>query len=115
MKALSIKEPWAGKILRGEKTIETRTWDTYYRGPLLLVASKKPLSDLSGHAFAVVELKATWPMTANDEEKACCKSEEGCYSWLLEDLHPTELFEVKGQLGLYEVPDSLIKLKEGEL
>ena len=42
MKALSIKQPWAWAIACGHKTIETRTWSTTYRGPLLIAASKTP-------------------------------------------------------------------------
>ncbi len=38
MKALSIKQPWAHYIASGQKTIETRTWETKYRGPLLICA-----------------------------------------------------------------------------
>lgn len=40
MKALSIKQPWIGLTVLGLKPIETRTWYTPYRGPLLLCSSK---------------------------------------------------------------------------
>lgn len=42
MKALSVKQPWANMIASGEKTIETRTWMTGYRGQVLIVSSKQP-------------------------------------------------------------------------
>jgi hypothetical protein len=42
MKAISIKQPWAQLIARGEKTIELRTWATNHRGPLLIVSSLAP-------------------------------------------------------------------------
>ena len=38
--ALSIKQPWAELILRGEKTIETRRWVTSFRGEFYIHASK---------------------------------------------------------------------------
>jgi len=38
MKALSIRQPWAELILQGRKTIELRTWQTHYRGPILIHA-----------------------------------------------------------------------------
>ena len=41
MKALSVKEPWASLIRSGKKTIETRTWNTNYRGKLLICTSQK--------------------------------------------------------------------------
>lgn len=43
MKALTIQQPWATLIMLGAKTIETRSWNTRYRGPLLIhAASGKP-------------------------------------------------------------------------
>jgi len=39
MKALSLHEPWASLMRTGAKTIETRSWGTMYRGPLLICAS----------------------------------------------------------------------------
>lgn len=36
MKALSIRQPFAALIASGQKTLETRTWQTDYRGPLLI-------------------------------------------------------------------------------
>lgn len=39
MKVLTIQQPWASLIMLGTKTIETRSWDTKYRGPLLIHAA----------------------------------------------------------------------------
>ena len=44
MKTLSIRQPFASLICRGIKTIENRSWDTTYRGKLLIHASGKPLA-----------------------------------------------------------------------
>ncbi|MCL2762645.1 MAG: ASCH domain-containing protein [Treponema sp.] len=44
MKTLSIRQPFASLICRGIKTIENRSWDTAYRGKLLIHASGKPLA-----------------------------------------------------------------------
>jgi len=41
IKAISLWEPWATLMRIGAKTIETRSWSTNYRGPLLICASKK--------------------------------------------------------------------------
>jgi len=41
IKALSWKEPFASLMLKG-KLIETRSWDTNYRGWVLMCASKQP-------------------------------------------------------------------------
>lgn len=40
MKALTISEPWASLIASGEKWIENRTWETSYRGPLVIHSGK---------------------------------------------------------------------------
>lgn len=40
MRALTICQPYAELILRGEKPIENRTWSTAIRGPLLIHAGK---------------------------------------------------------------------------
>lgn len=38
MRALTIRQPWATLIARGEKTIETRSWRTSYRGEVAIHA-----------------------------------------------------------------------------
>ena len=40
MKALTVLEPWATLIVEGKKIIETRNWDTDYRGKILIHSSK---------------------------------------------------------------------------
>jgi len=40
VKALTLKQPWASLILSGAKRVETRSWSTAYRGPLIITASK---------------------------------------------------------------------------
>ena len=41
MKALSLLQPWASLVVLGHKHIETRSWNTKYRGKLLIHASGK--------------------------------------------------------------------------
>ena len=40
MKALSIRQPWAWLILHAGKDIENRTWQTNFRGRVLIHAAK---------------------------------------------------------------------------
>lgn len=40
MKVLSLTQPWASLVCLGAKRFETRSWETLYRGPLLIHASK---------------------------------------------------------------------------
>ncbi len=41
MKAISLLQPWATLVVIGSKKYETRSWNTQYRGPLLIHASAK--------------------------------------------------------------------------
>ncbi len=45
MKVISLWEPCASLIRCGAKTIETRSWATKYRGPLLICAAKGGLPE----------------------------------------------------------------------
>lgn len=40
MKVLSLLQPWATLVVIGAKKIETRSWDTKYRGEILIHASR---------------------------------------------------------------------------
>lgn len=129
MKALSIRQPWAALIAAGLKTIETRTWQTPYRGPLLIVASTQidrsarrwlwlrhpqamarlvrqfpGLEDLRGVALARVTLSGCEPMAAADTHAALCPVYARAWSWHLSDPHRLRPFPVRGRLMLFDVP-----------
>jgi hypothetical protein len=40
VKALSLTQPWASLVALGEKRVETRSWNTNYRGLLAIHAAK---------------------------------------------------------------------------
>lgn len=71
MKTLSIKQPWASLIATGVKDIENRTWQTHYRGRILIHATKKPIpfNGLSnGVDFTLDQTKSifnTWPISTH--------------------------------------------------
>lgn len=50
MKVLSLLQPWATLVVIGAKKIETRSWNTKYRGPLLIHASKRKITLDEGDA-----------------------------------------------------------------
>lgn len=110
MKVLTIKEPWASLILEGKKTIETRTWKTNHRGTVLLHASKHPKSKISGCIFAIATIADCKPMTKDHEKDACCEIYPRAHSWFLEDVKPTELKPIKGNLGLWDF-DCVVRKK----
>lgn len=104
MKALSVRQPWANLIATGQKTIETRTWATGYRGPLLIVSSKRPNIPPAGSAVAVAELVDCRVMRTSDELAARCGVYPKAMSWVLEDIRPVRPFPVKGALGVFDCP-----------
>jgi hypothetical protein len=104
MRALSVKSPWAELIASGAKTIETRRWTTKYRGPVLIVCSLSPKTEMSGLAVCTARIVDCKPMTKNDELDACCEVYPDANSWFLEDIvEIAKPFPVKGQLGLFNV------------
>ena len=115
MKALSIKQPWAGFIALSLKTIETRTWKTNYRGRILICASKNvdklammhiipdPIFTRKGEAIAIATIMNCRPMEKADEEKALCTIYPGAYAWVLTNIKIIKPFPIKGELGLFNV------------
>lgn len=51
MKALSLWQPFASLIADRRKTIETRSWEMLYRGPLAIHATKGNLDQFSAKRF----------------------------------------------------------------
>lgn len=102
MKALSLQQPWANLVASGKKTIETRKWQTAYRGDLLIVSSQQPAIAPAGYALAVVRLVDCRPMTQEDEVAACIALYPRAQAWLLEDIRPIQPIPLKGALGIYE-------------
>ena len=104
MKALSVKQPWANMIASGEKTIETRTWETNYRGVIAIASSKMPDIYPAGCVILTAYLVNCRPMVKSDEKAACCECLPGLYSWCLVNVEKLEVpLKVKGQQGLYDI------------
>ncbi len=103
MKAISVKQPWANLIAEGEKTIETRTWLTYYRGPILILSSRSPKIGPAGYALAIAELIDCRPMVRQDERAAQCALYPNAYSWVLGNIQKIGPYPARGKLGLYNI------------
>ena len=111
MKALSVRQPWASMIARGEKTIEVRSWPTSYRGRLLICAAKKPhKDDPTGVAVAVADLVDCRPFVTRDESAACCGADAGDFAWSLANVRPIEPVPVSGALGIFTVEVAVVEL-----
>ena len=122
--AISVRQPWAGLIASGQKTIETRTWETRYRGPLLIASSKRIDHDayaylrsigvqlprkedlVLGAVIATAHLSLIEPYRKDLEALGLCPSTDGerRFGWFLDDVVMLDKpVPVKGALGLYEV------------
>ena len=106
MKALSVKQPWASMIASGQKTIELRSWQTRYRGDLIICASKRPDTPPPvGCALAIVNLVYCKRATQADEEKACCEVRVGRdFAWIFENIRKIRSWPVEGAQGLFNLP-----------
>lgn len=120
MRALSIRQPWAGLIVSGRKTLEVRSWPTKYRGPLLVCAgaalargAKHLLvgGELRGHALGIVDVVDCRIGTAADAAAAGGFDPTGDYVWVLESPRLVAPFPMLGRLGLFDVDDALIALR----
>lgn len=114
MKAISIRNPFAHLILCGEKEYEYRTWQTDYRGDLLICSSARPKikNTVMGHALCIVRLDDIAEVTAKNyaEFDLDEKPDGKLYAWHLTNLRVINPFPVKGKLNFFEVDDSLIKI-----
>lgn len=129
MKALSVRQPWALEINDGIKNLEFRTWETKYRGPLLICASSKdsglwidvevggvvetlPLP--TGCMMCVVNLVDVRPAKAAEVKAAGGEWHPGIFAWVFEGGYEVEPEPVKGRLNLFEVPDeAIVPMEEG--
>jgi len=66
MKVLSLIQPWASLIALGEKKIETRSWKTDYRGPLLIHAGKKIDDDIC-RQYPFTDILAEYDLLFKDQ------------------------------------------------
>jgi len=114
MKTLVLKQPWASLVLEGKKTIELRTWQTKYRGPVLIVAGRGiDRADAErfgwkngprGVALCIVDLVDISPSTEKDTDSACCAPDVSReFSWRLINPRSVNRVEMIGRLGLYDV------------
>jgi hypothetical protein len=104
---LSVRQPWASLIASGRKTIELRTWDTRYRGDLIIVSGRK-LDDGTewpdgprGCTLCLVRLANVRRAKRADSAAACCDVGGDDYAWELVDARPIEHVEMRGKLGLW--------------
>lgn len=118
VKALTVCQPYAELIARGEKLIENRTWPTSYRGLLFIHAGKsrewmEPEDDEQYPGMAFGALVATarlvdcvrverLPEVLTDNPHA-----NGPWCWILTDVNRITPITFRGAQGLWDVPASV--------
>lgn len=144
MRALTLSQPWATAIALGVKHVETRSWRTTYRGPLLIHAAQnfpKDARDFAREAVTAGHLPATLPFSAIvarcslleilptedviDElarihadglERLYGDYTPGRWAWLLTHVEPLpEPIPARGALGLWTPDAGVIAAVEAAL
>ncbi len=125
MKALTICQPYAELIARGDKVIENRTWPTNHRGVIAIHAGKSRawLGDEDEEAaLYAVDVRAipfgaivatariagcyrvnNLPADLVDNEHA-----NGPWCWVLRDVKRCEPYPIRGAQGLWDLPDGIV-------
>ena len=124
MKVLTIKQPWATLIMQGNKRFKFRSWQTKYRGELLIHAGKgidketmkrlakyipkdMPTGKILGKVTVVdcVKMSPKFKKMLLEENKDIYadSSFKENYCWQLENVEVfREPIETKGKLSLWE-------------
>ena len=114
MKALTICQPYAEQIARGEKILENRTWPTSYRGPLAIHAGKSRSwmedgdeAEYPGMAFgavvAIAELVDCRRVTDLPVEMMERHDANGPFCFVLANVRRIEPVPARGAQGLWDI------------
>lgn len=136
MKALTILQPYAEMIVRGEKRVENRTWATNYRG-LLYVHAGKGRTLWDDQLYAKRYPNAAWgAVVAIATLEECVHIENvgrgefgerfpwlgehdhthGPWCWILENVTPIGPWPWRGAQGLFDIdPEELGRVANREL
>jgi hypothetical protein len=130
IRALSWKQPFAALMLHDK--YETRTWDTDYRGFVLICATQKPyalnemfeimgaenfnrainmvpsLNLIEGHAIAVGVLANTWRMRKWEEQETFVAFKENLFVHRYKNVRAIKPIPFKGGQKWQRVPEEII-------
>lgn len=133
MKALTLTQPWASAVAVGLKSVETRSWRTPYRGPIVIHAAKGvtkadrhfyrqlmrdgyrlppglPLGAVVATANLVrIERTEDIAPFLSRTERLFGDYTPGRWAWVLEDVVALDApMFARGALGLWEFDDVLL-------
>jgi len=121
MRALTIKQPWAAAITHGPKRVENRTKPIppAHLGTRILIHAGAAEDENALPADMVRQWALQWRAVIAVATLASCHQDDRCcrpwgfpgqWHWVLEDVtpipHPPR--PVRGQLGLWTVPDDVL-------
>ena len=117
MKALTICQPYAEQIARGEKILENRTWPTNYRGPLAIHAGKSRawMEDgdeaeyprmAFGAVVAIAELVDCRRVTDLSAEMQERHDANGPFCFVLANVRRIEPVPARGAQGLWDIDEA---------
>lgn len=125
MKALSIRQPWAWHILNSGKDIENRDWPTHFRGRVLIHVSKGCtkaeyekgnrldwLAAKRGFELPPLDKMTRGGIVGSVDIVDCVSHSDspwffGKFGFVLRNPQPLPFIPYRGQLGFFEVPDTL--------
>jgi hypothetical protein len=121
MKALTVRPPWAWAILHAGKAVENRGKRTNHRGPLVIHAGRVVVAlerfptgvavppeaiRVTGALVGLVELIDCRPVADLGDNPWA----SGPWCWVLANPRPlSEPIPFAGMVGLFDVPDDLIR------
>jgi activating signal cointegrator 1 len=133
VKALSVLQPWAQLIVTGAKKLETRSWQTGYRGIILIHAGRRfPEStrdlctiepfystlhlrpgDLARGAivgYATIEaIHNVEEVELSERERTFGDFRPGRYAWHMSDPHVlANPITIGGKLGIFEINNDVL-------
>lgn len=130
MKCLSIKPPWSLAIFKA-KDVENRSWATNYRGPLLIHSSKSwdegalyRIREIAGRQivpdpghpdYAAGHIIGQVRLVACRRDTNSPWGEPDMFHWVMaEPVLFNKPIRWRGQLGLFNVPDEVLREAEND-
>lgn len=122
MKAISLWQPWASLMVSGLKKIETRSWATNYRGPLLIHAALKELPGLGiigniprGGIIGSVDLIDCQGVNLFNRpdypERDYGDYTAGRFMWITENPKAfKKIIPYKGRQRIFNIPDEVLRV-----
>ncbi|WP_392971020.1 ASCH domain-containing protein [Streptomyces sp. LN245] len=128
MRALTIRQPWAGAIAHQTKRVENRTWKLpakHHGARILIHAGAQPDKQAVVYGehldvySAVVAVATITDCHFDNGNQVCCSywAQPGLYHWELADVIalPEPVLDVRGQLGIWTPNAELATAVEAQL